>query len=224
MEIDNQSANRQSASMSAAGSTFAAPSVASGSAGKSELTSTQQLIVNALGLSPTFAQRERSTDIRIAYSKYLAIHDAAKELSKMKIAQTWTGKTPPLETIVGIFMSTSAYFKNHHKVFPKVPNFPAMEKWLTNAPDAPATDQVWGNQKATFKNLDEILNKHESSGGKEAGKKSSEKGKKKQVEPASDFSSSEEVVKKKKTKTKAKEKGKVKKSQGSSSKSRQGRN
>jgi hypothetical protein len=44
---------------------------------------------------------------------------------------------PTLQEVSGIFVSKSAFFSNHKRVFPNVPLYPAMEKWLLNEDDAP---------------------------------------------------------------------------------------
>ena len=84
-----------SASASALGSTMAGSSKQSCSAvtdsGNDELSSTQNLIINALGITCSLAQHERG-DIRMAYTKYMAIKDAVKQLQGMKKAGTWTAK------------------------------------------------------------------------------------------------------------------------------------
>jgi hypothetical protein len=58
---------------------------------------------------------------------------------------------------IEIFMSKSAYFRNHSKVFTMVDRHPQMKKWLLNAIDGPTDYNVWGNQKHTFDVLRAIL-------------------------------------------------------------------
>jgi len=194
-----------SVSASAMGSTIAGSSkhthLTATHSGNDELSSIQSLIVNALGI--TFTLHERG-DIRIAYAKYLAICRAVKQVNDMKIAGTWTEKPPTLQEISGIFVSKSAYFNNHNKIFPNVSLFPAMEKWLLNGEDAPEDSVVWGNAKHTFTNLEKILQSH----GAPASKKGGNKGKKTQNSASEE---SEDIGKgKSKEKPKEKEKAKAK--------------
>jgi len=195
-----------SAATSALGSTMAGSSKQAHStvtdSGNDELSSTQNLIINALGITRSLAQHERG-DIRMAYAKYMTIKDAVKQLNQMKKAGTWTAKLPTLQEISGIFVSKSAFFSNHNRVFPNVPLYPAMEKWLLNEEDVPEDVKVWGNAKHTFGNLDKILKSH---GAPSASVKKGGKKKKKGTS-----SGSEEEVVKGKGKGKAKEKGKGKK-------------
>jgi len=107
----------------------------------------------------SLAQHEKG-DIRMAYSKYIVIKNAVKQLNQMKSAGVWTDKLPTLQEISGIFVSKSAFFSNHKRVFPNVTFLPEMEKWLLNGDDAPEDAEVWGNAKHTFDNLDKILKSH----------------------------------------------------------------
>jgi len=171
-----ESKESMSASASVFGSTRAGSSKQAHSAaadsGNDELSATQSLIVNALGLTRSFAQHERG-DIRLAYAKYMAILDAVKQLKGMKTGGTWTAKLPTLQEVSGIFVSRSAFFNNHHKIFPMVPLFPEMKKWLEDGDDAPEDVKVWGNAKHTFGNLENILKSHGASfTAKKGGRKS----------------------------------------------------
>jgi len=190
-----------SAATSALGSTMAGSSKQTHSAaadsGNDELSHTQNLIVNVLGLNRGLAHEKG--DICMAYAKYMTIKDAVKQLNQMKKAGTWTAKLPTLQEISGIFVSKSAFFSNHHKVFPMVPLYPAMQKWLLNQDDAPEDVKVWRDAKHTFGNLENILKSHGASFG--SGKKG---GNKKEASSESEV----EIVKGKgKGKGKAKEKG-----------------
>ena len=190
-----------STSTSALGSTMAGSSKQAHAtvtdSGNDELSSTQNLIINALGITRGLALHEKG-DIRVAYAKYMAIKKAIRQLNAMKKAGTWTAKLPTLQEVSGIFVSKSAFFNNYHRVFPNVPLYPAMERWLLNEEDV----TVWGGARPTFDNLDKILKSHgaPSASGKKGGKK-------KKGSP----SGSEEEVVKGKGKGKAKEKGKGKK-------------
>jgi len=196
--IESKSASASALGSTRVGSSKQAHSTATDS-GHEELSPTQNLIVNALGINCGLAQHERG-DIRMAYAKYMAIIDAVKQLKDMKAAGTWTAKLPTLQEISAIFVSKSSFFSNHHKVFPMVPLFPAMQEWLLDGDDAPEAVKVWGSAKHTFGNLEKILESHGAvfSSSKKQGRKSSKK---------KDTSESEVEVVKGKGKGKAKEKG-----------------
>lgn len=143
----------------------------------------QCLIIETLDIPAHLTDRTKS-DIRMAYTKWLAIHDANKRLSKMHIAGTCTQKMPTLDNIIEMFMSKSSYFKNQKHVFSKVANFPQAEKWLLSGDDAPSDYDFWGYQKPTFENLKKILDNASSSDQKK-GKKgviADKKGKKRDDE------------------------------------------
>jgi hypothetical protein len=118
--------------------------------------SIQELIINTLNI-PIHLTDHGKCDIRMAFTKYLACIDAIKTLPKMCQSGTWTHKVPSNDDVIEVFTSKSAYFKNHKKVFPMVSSYPAMEKWLLNADDAPPDHDVWGYKKQTFDNLKGIL-------------------------------------------------------------------
>jgi len=189
-----------SATTSAFGSTMAGSSKQARSAaadsGNDELSHTQNLIINALGINRGLPHEKG--DIRMAYAKYMSIIKAVKDLKDMKAAGTWTTKLPTLQEVSGIFVGKSAFFSNHHRVFPMVPLYPAMQKWLLDEDDAPEDVKVWSNAKHTFGNLENILKSHGASFG--SGKKGGNK--KKEIS-----SESEVEVVKGKGKGKAKEKG-----------------
>jgi len=204
---DIESIESKSASASALGSTRAGSSKqghsAAADSGNDELSPVQHLIVNALGIKRGLTQHDRG-DICAAYAKYMATVNAVKQLKDMRAAGTWTAKLPTLQEVSGIFVSKSTFFENHHKIFPMVPLFPAMQKWLLDGDDAPEAVQVWGSAKQTFANLKKILESHGAIFGssKKKGAKSLNVSKKKK-----DTSESEVEVVKGKGKGKAKEKG-----------------
>jgi hypothetical protein len=199
-----ESKGSMSASTSAFGSTRAGSSKQARSAaadsGNDDLNHVQNLIVNALGITCGLAHEKG--DICIAYANYMTIVKAVKQLKEMKAAGTWTTKLPTLQEVSGIFVGKSAFFSNHHRVFPQVPLYPAMEKWLLDGDDAPADVNVWGHAKHTFGNLENILESH---GAYFAPVK---KGGKKSLKKKETSSESEEVVK---GKGKGKAKGKARK-------------
>jgi hypothetical protein len=137
----------------------------------------------------------------MAYTRYLAVEDARRRLSKLRTDGSWTQKLPDLEEVSGVFFRRTTYF-NHSSVFAKVPSFPLVEQWLLSEEDGPSDSRLWGSRKPTYAKLEQLV--------EPKGKKSkSTKGKKHQ-----DRSSPEADVKK--GKNKKKEDGSKK---GSSSKS-----
>src|ERR1700677_3200451 len=83
----------------------------------------------------------------LPYVKLLA---TLKSMSELVTAGTWTHQIVANDDIIEIFMSKSAYFKNHSKVFTMVNRHPQMKKWLLNADDGPSDYDVWGYRKHTF--------------------------------------------------------------------------
>jgi len=130
-----------------------------GSSSGPGLSAIQELIISTLNipLHLTDCSAKAKADIRMAYAKYLALLDAIKSMSKMVTSGTWTYKTVTNDDIIEIFMSKSAYFKNHAKVFPMVNRYPMMERWLSNGDDSPSDYDVWGYQRHTFDVLRSIL-------------------------------------------------------------------
>lgn len=160
-DVPSLSMNMASASgLAIVSASAVVPASASGSGpAKSAI---QELIISTLGIPVHLTDRsiKAKADIRMAYAKYLALLDASKSMSKMVTSGTWTHKVATNDDIIEIFMSKSAYFQNHSKVFSMVHRYPPMQKWLGNGDDAPPDHNVWGYQKHTFENLKEILIAH----------------------------------------------------------------
>jgi hypothetical protein len=66
-------------------------------------------------------------------------------------------KMPTNDEIVQVFMSKTVYYRNYHKIFPKVSKGSALKKWLANTNDASDNLEVWSTYKLTFDNLQKIL-------------------------------------------------------------------
>ena len=168
-------------------------------------------------------------DLRMAYRQYLTIIDAEESLENMRRAGTWKQKST-FTDIVEVFMSKTVYHRNPSKVFPSVPLYPLMEKWLLNEDGAPTHFEVWKGQRQTYENLNEIIKMYvlgqekKSSASNRKGKKRQEdssprhstKGKQRQQDLASDSAGE---MSKKKGQGKGKKTGDSSK-KGSSSKSR----
>jgi hypothetical protein len=119
----------------------------------------QELIISTFNIPIHLTDRSNKAkgDLRMAYAKYVKLLATLKSMSELVTAGTWTHKIVANDDIIEIFMSKSAYFKNHSKVFTMVNRHPQMKKWLLNADDGPNDYDVWGYQKHTFDVLKAIL-------------------------------------------------------------------
>jgi hypothetical protein len=170
------------------------------------LTPLQLLIKDALNIPDHLSTTFKGGDICMAYTRYLAVGDAKRRLTKLRAEGTWTQKLPTLEEFAGIFFGRTTYF-NHSQSFAKVPNFPLVEKWLLGEEDAPPDSRLWGSKKPTYAKLEELVGQKEKKA-----KSKNKKGKKRYQ----DVSSSSEASVKKGTDKKKGESSK----KGSSSKNR----
>jgi len=168
-----------------------------------------QLIMTTLDISFQLTQLNKGKlDLRMAYAKYLAINDTNETLAKMRRAGTWTEKSTSTD-VVEVFLSTTVFHRTYSKIFPSVPRYPLMEKWLLNADGAPTAAEIWKGRKQTYENLDQILQTYSLEPKDRSGPSSSKKGKKHQDDsPLPDsskgkkrqehsFSDSEKMTKKK---------------------------
>src|ERR1700728_5462490 len=119
----------------------------------------QELIISTLNIPIHLTDHSNKAkgDLRMAYAKYVALLAALKSMSALVTSGTWTHQTVANDDIIEIFMSKSAYFKNHSKVFTMVDRHPQMKIWLLNADGGPSDYNVWGYQKHTFDVLKAIL-------------------------------------------------------------------
>ena len=184
-DLVDENMNLKSASGSAAGSIYIKSS-ASGSAASSFVAPSdtaetdyksskdwgpmQQILVDTFKTSPHLLQRKKQTDLRLAYSKYLAIRKMIEDVNAMERAAAWTHAKPTVEDIARVFMSRSGYFNRPRQLFPRVKHVPEMLKWLEGGEDAPEESDVWGDKKPSFKHLKEILDFHAPETGKGKGK------------------------------------------------------
>jgi hypothetical protein len=205
--------NLKPASGSAASSSAALSDTAETSSKSAvQLGSMQKILIETFKTSAHLLMREKVTDLRLTYAKYLAIQKMIKDVGTMERAGTWTHPKPTVQEIAEVFMSRSGYFNRPRQLFPKVDQVPEMKKWLEGDKDALPQSDVWGDKKPTFKSLKEILDSHTSSGKK----KKVAKVKGKQPLP-----NSEVVVKGKgKEKAEAKNAGEGSKRKGGSRKTR----
>lgn len=137
----------------------AAAGSGSGSGSGPAKSAIQELLIITLKIPIHLTDRSNKDkgNIRMAYAKYVALLAALSSMSALVTSGTWTHPTVANDDMIEIFMSKSAYFKNHSKVFTMVDRHPQMEKWLLNEKDGPSDFKVWGHQKHTFDVLKAIL-------------------------------------------------------------------
>jgi hypothetical protein len=69
----------------------------------------------------------------------LAYLDAKKAINKLLAEGKWPlTKAPTCEDIIEVFVSKSAFFKNHQPYFSLIPNHPMLHDWLLNKEDVPS--------------------------------------------------------------------------------------
>src|ERR1700683_1964232 len=131
----------------------------SGSGSGPAKSAIQELLIITLKIPIHLTDRSNKDKghIHMAYSKYVALLAALSSMSALVTSGTWTHPTVANDDMIEIFMSKSAYFKNHSKVFTMVDRHPQMKMWLLNADGGPSDDNVWGYQKRTFDVLKAIL-------------------------------------------------------------------
>ena len=137
------------------------PALAVGAASRSGpvKSAIQELIISTLNIPIHLTDRSNKAkgDLHMAFAKYVRLLATLKSMSELVTAGTWTHQIVANDDIIEIFMSKSAYFKNHSKVFTMVNRHPQMKKWLLNADDGPSDYDVWGYRKHTFDVLKAIL-------------------------------------------------------------------
>jgi hypothetical protein len=140
--------------------------VASASTSSSALSVTHQNPVSAWIIS-LLNIADHLVDRRASYAKYLAYIEAQQSLAKLIGGGGWPAsqKKPKSEDLIEVFISRSAFFKNYLPHFPRVPDYPDLQRWLKNEENVP-TD------------LEEFLDRMEEkeSGGKKANKSNKKKG------------------------------------------------
>ena len=132
---------------------------ASGSGSGPAKSAIQELIISTLNIPIHLTDHSNKAkgELHMAYAKYVRLLATLKSMSELVTAGTWTHQIVANDDIIEIFMSKSAYFKNHSKVFTMVNRHPQMKKWLLNADDGPSDYDVCGYQKHTFDVLKAIL-------------------------------------------------------------------
>ena len=184
--------------MSHATSTSAPPAPTVSRDSSPDLDSYQLELIAALNIPMSLMKRQH-TDIRIAYAKYKACHDAQATMHEMIKDGSWELKIPKVHELVELFTSKSSWY-NTFQIFGKVEEVPYLTEWLEGGKDAPANSLVWSSHKPryTFKDLKGLFEGGESE--KKKGKRKaagsvsegSKKKKKKKAKKASSPSEEEE--------------------------------
>jgi cyclophilin family peptidyl-prolyl cis-trans isomerase len=151
------SVNVSAATSAPALAVHAATGAGSGSGSGPAKSALQELIISTLNIPIHLTDRSNKGNIHMAYAKYVVLLAALNSMSALVTSGTWTHSTVANDDMIEIFMSKSAYFKNHSKVFTMVNRHPLMKEWLLNADDGPSDYEVWGYQNHTFDVLKAIL-------------------------------------------------------------------
>jgi len=108
----------------------------------------QTQLVNALSIPPSLATRPKIVDVRLAYAKYKAFHQAQLEHYQMVADGTWVLKSPSNDELIEVFVSKSVWYTNYVKVFPVAKTHPLLFEWLEKPYDV-----VNGNDNASELNV-----------------------------------------------------------------------
>ena len=119
-------------------------------------TPLQLFIKETLGIPDHLTSTFNKGDMRMAYTRYLAVQDARRRLSQLRADGTWTQKLPSLEEASGVFFRKTTYF-NHSWIFAKVSDFHSVEQWLLGEEDAPSDSKLWGSKRPTYAKLEELV-------------------------------------------------------------------
>ena len=78
--------------------------------------------------------------------------------------KSWVGDRLTGADLIQLFISKSFFHSHYKKLFSKVSAYPAIVEWLENSSDAPADEDLWGEQKGhyNFKDLERYLAEHEN--------------------------------------------------------------
>lgn len=158
------------------------PAAASSSTSLSSADMTDRLAV-ALGITAEQRVRAEGSDLRYNYHQYLLFIQAEKKLPQVLMDPTrWSASfgKPTKKQLIEIFVANSSFHSYWAKLFPKVADYPPLEKWLLGSSDAPADVELWGQKAPSYKALEKLLVKYNDEH-KEKGSKG--KGKEKEKEP-----------------------------------------
>ena len=116
-------------------------------------------ICSILNIPASLSLRPKVADLHLSYSKYLALLATKVQMYRMMADGTWTLKSLTTDELIEVFISKSVWHANYSKLFPKVPEYPQIVKWLKGDSDAPSNIDVFGLDKQlyTFKDLRNVL-------------------------------------------------------------------
>lgn len=157
--------------------------------------------------------------LQLYYKKYQTCIQAISTAERLTNAGEWVIRRPSDTEIVELFIGKTMWHSHLKRIFPRVPKYPEMQKWLNEEEDALSIIDLWGEEKNSFSFKDLVAwmeekdNKAKKKGkGKEkAENKKGRKGKKgrrghsesgsisgSDIHPGSDDSSGDKKKKKKK--------------------------
>lgn len=85
--------------------------------------------------------------VKLYYEKYKACIQAISTAVNMEKTGEWVIRRPTETEIVHLFIGKTMWHDHFTKVFPKVPKYPEMQKWLNGHEDAMSTFDIWGREK-----------------------------------------------------------------------------
>ena len=91
-----------------------------------------------------------TADVRDAYAKYKAVHQALDDMRQMKIDSSWTLEKVKFEVIVGIFMCKTTWYTLYKPLFPNITKYPSLVKWLNRDPSAKGDAEIWSCEKTSY--------------------------------------------------------------------------
>src|SRR5215475_1025975 len=110
----------------------------------------QTQLMSLLNIPKSLTVRGRNLDIRLAYAKYKATHQALDDMHRMKIEGTWPLGNINTRAVIEVFVSKSTWHAYYDPLFSRSLKYPPLVKWLENAPDANPAHEVWGEEKTSY--------------------------------------------------------------------------
>ena len=97
---------------------------------ESSLSSFHLELASALDIPSSLTTRPKIVDVRLAYAKYKAFHQAQLEHYRMVGDGQWDLRTPSVHDLITLFVSKSVWYSNYVKIFPVAKTFPLLFEWL----------------------------------------------------------------------------------------------
>ncbi|KAK2459267.1 hypothetical protein APHAL10511_008716 [Amanita phalloides] len=95
--------------------------------------------------------------LQLYYKKYQTCIQALSTAESMTSAGEWAIRRPSDTEIVELFIGKTMWHSHLKKIFPKVPKYPEMQKWLNEEEDALPTIDIWGEEKNSFSFKDLVV-------------------------------------------------------------------